>query len=170
MFVNVGKIIVLFVVLFAYRLLNQQPSSFLFLLLLLALRFWRTRAWGWWSRTTRWRWRRWWTWWRRTILSWKIPSPSVSASSVMTMTPLAISASVLFLTRRLDNKSASFHFFVIHLLDSSLSIKVIFKFLDSKKVTMKEYGPLYWMQTILPNYLNQPLRSSFVIFFPYPLT
>jgi hypothetical protein len=35
---------------------------------------------------------------------------------------------------------------------------------------MNEYGPLYWIHTIFPYSLNHYLRSSLVVFLPYPLT
>ena len=96
----------------------------------------------------------------------KVPSVAVPASLVPTVFRRSVGVSILFLSGGFNGESESLYFFLIHLFDCSFCIIIIFEFLSDEGVTMKEYGPLYCMHTIFPNYLNQFLRSSLVVFLP----
>ena len=144
-------------------------QSLLFLLFILILvlvahgrgRF-RVRRWRTW---TFWRWA-WTWWWRRAMLISKVPSSSVSTLFIFASASRSVIRSEPLLTRLFDDQPETLNFFVIHLFNCTLGIIVVLKLLYKRWVTMKEYGPLYWIHTILPNYLNQLLRSSLVVFFP----
>lgn len=153
--------------------IHSYIQSLLFLLfiiiLLLVAHGWRR------FRIRRGRTRTFWRWawtgrWRRAKLDRKVPSSSVSTLFVFASASRSVIRSKPFLTRGLDDQPETLNFFVIHLFNCAFSIIVVLKFLNIRGVTMKEYGPLYCIHTILPNYLNQLLRSSLVVFFPYPLT